>query len=190
MNPRNALAWAVVCAALASAACGGGEEPPPAGTPAAEPPPPGEQPVGSEATPPEAAEEQAQPSQAAGAPPADTAQAEQSERETRLERETFAYEGAGRDPFLSLIRTGAVRPRLQDLRVTTINYNERYPGNSVAVLRDTTVNARYTVRVGDELGRGRIRIAAIRPEEVTVIIEQLGVERQEVLRLRRRQQED
>lgn len=180
---RNAAApWMAAYAMLLVAACGGGEEAPAPGTPANEPPAPASQPAAS----PQAEGGQAQaPQQAAGAQ-----EAQAGSESTSLVRETFAYGGAGRDPFLSLIRTGAVRPRMEDLRLTAINYDSRYPGNSVAVLRDTTVNQRYTVRVGDELGRGRIRIAAIQADAVTVVVEQLGVERQEVLRLRRRQQEE
>jgi hypothetical protein len=75
---------------------------------------------------------------------------------------------------------------MEDLRVTSITYNPRYPSASVAVLRDTTVNKRYTVRVGDEVGR--LRIAEIRQREVLVIIEEFGVEQQRTLRLRRRQE--
>jgi hypothetical protein len=48
------------------------------------------------------------------------------------------------------------------------------------------VGKRYTVRVGDELGR--LRITAIRQDEVLVMIEEFGVERQSSLRLRRRQE--
>ena len=107
-------------------------------------------------------------------------------QETQLVREVFSYRGSGRDPFLSLLRSGDVRPLIEDLRVTTINFNPRYPSASVAVLRDTTVNQRYTVRVGDELGR--LRIAEIREREIVVVLEEFGVERQQILRLRRRQE--
>ncbi len=101
-------------------------------------------------------------------------------------REVFSYRGSGRDPFQSLLRSGDVRPLLEDLRVTTINFNPRYPSASIAVLRDTTVNQRYTVRVGDELGR--LRIAEIREREIVVVLEEFGVERHEILRLRRRRE--
>jgi len=180
MRP-NPWRLAAACAASLAIACGGGEDLPAPGTPAGQPEAPTTQPQAAAAQQPAGAAQAQQPA---------AAQAVQADDQTGLQRETFAYTGAGRDPFLSLIRTGAVRPRIEDLRVTAITFDSRYPGNSVAVLRDTTVNQRYTVRVGDELGRGRIRIAAIQSNEVTVIVEQLGVERQEVLRLRRRQQEE
>lgn len=160
MRPRDALTLMAACAGLGLVACGGGEAAPAAGAPAVEPPPP---------TTEAPAEEQA----ALG--------------ETQLMREVFSYQGSGRDPFLSLLRSGGVRPLFEDLRVTTINFDPRYPGGSVAVLRDTTVNRRYTVRVGDELGR--LRIIEIQPDAIVMMIEEFGVERQMELRLRRRQEE-
>ncbi len=107
--------------------------------------------------------------------------------ETGLMREVFNYRGAGRDPFVSLLRSGDVRPLIEDLRVTAINYDPRYPGGSVAVLRDTTMQKRYTVRVGDELGR--LRVTAIRTDTVLLTIQEFGVERQMSLRLRGRREE-
>lgn len=161
MTVRNGLVWLLVGAGLAGG-CDRGEAPPPpaAGAPAA-------------------AEEAQQAGEAAE-------EAQQRDSGIELVREVFAYRGSGRDPFLSLLRSGEVRPLLEDLRVTTIHFNERYPSASVAVLRDTTVNQRYTVRVGDELGR--MRIAEIRAHEVMLIIEEFGVEREYILRLRRRQE--
>jgi hypothetical protein len=112
---------------------------------------------------------------------------EEMPSQAELSREVFNYRGSGRDPFISLLRSGDVRPLPEDLRVTTINYDARYPGGSVAVLRDTTMQKRYTVRVGDELGR--LRVTAIHTQEVLVTIEEFGVERQMSLRLRGRQEE-
>lgn len=168
MKALSALTRLAVCAGLASVACGGGEEAPAPGTPAAE------QPAATPAGVPAAAQSEATPE-------------ETSAQETELLREVFSYQGSGRDPFLSLLRSGDVRPLFEDLRVTTINFDPRYPGGSVAVLRDTTVNRRYTVRVGDELGR--LRIVEIQPEAILMMIEEFGVERQMELRLRRRQEE-
>ena len=165
MKQNRELVWILACVGLAAGACGR-EEPPP---------------------PPPAA--QAEPAAAAAADTeAELQQVEQpQEPEVELQREVFSYGGSGRDPFISLLRSGDVRPLLEDLRVTAINYNPRYPSSSVAVLRDTTVGQRYTVRVGDELGR--LRVAEIRRTEVLVIIEEFGVERQRTLALRRRQEE-
>lgn len=163
----------MLIAGLAAATCGGEDAPPP-GTPVAEPAAeemPMDTAVGMEA-------EGVVPSEVAE-PPTGVGQ------ETQLVREVFSYRGSGRDPFMSLLRSGEVRPLLEDLRVTTITYNARFPSNSVAVLRDTTVNQRYTVRLGDELGR--IRVVEIRPREVVVVVEEFGAERQVVLRQRRSQ---
>ena len=151
-------------------ACGGGEDLPAPGTPAAEQPAP---------TPGDQEVEAVDPQQVQ----TETA----APQETELVREVFGYQGSGRDPFVSLLRSGDVRPLIEDLRVTAINFDPRYPGASVAVLRDTTVNRRYTVRVGDVLGR--MRVIEIRTDEVMVQVEEFGVERQMSIRLRRRQEE-
>ncbi len=106
--------------------------------------------------------------------------------EMELLREVFSYRGSGRDPFISLLESGAVRPLVQDLRVTAITYDPRYPAASVAVLRDTIVNQAYSVRVGDELGR--LRVVEITPGQVVLVLSEFGSERQVVLRQRRRQE--
>ncbi len=168
MRLNNKLVWFVACVGLMAGACGGDEAPPPPEQPATPPP-----------------EETAVPE--GSAPGAQAAEEAQSEPGTELVREVFSFRGSGRDPFISLLRSGDVRPLLEDLRVTAINFNPRYPSASVAVLRDTTVQQRYTVRVGDEVGR--LRIVAIRESEVMVIIEEFGVERQRVIRMRRRREE-
>ncbi|MFQ5703381.1 MAG: hypothetical protein ACE5HT_05090 [Gemmatimonadales bacterium] len=121
-------------------------------------------------------------------PPIDTATVQA--RKTELSREVFSYRGSGRNPFVSLIQSGEVRPLVEDLRVTSITYDPRYPATSVAVLRDTSAsgnNQAYSVRVGDELGR--MRVAEIQPGQVVVIVSEFGTERQVVLRQRARKQE-
>lgn len=164
--------WHWIAAAAVLAACGG-EEAPPAGMPAAQPAAAGEGPAAT----------------AGGTAPAgQQASTAEADEGTQLLRETFAYRGAGRDPFVSLLKSGDVRPLVDDLRVTTINYNIQYPGNSVAVLRDQSQAKRYTVRVGDRVGR--LRIVQIREKEVVVTYDEFGVERQAVLRLLVRRQED
>ncbi|UCD25045.1 MAG: hypothetical protein JSW51_03745 [Gemmatimonadota bacterium] len=114
---------------------------------------------------------------------ADTTEAQ---GETELLREVFTFQGSGRDPFLSLLESGDVRPLAEDLRITSITYDPRYPAASVAVLRDTVVNQAYAVRVGDELGR--LRVVGISPGEVILVLSEFGSERQVVLRQRRRQE--
>jgi len=172
---RTMLSATLVLAALA---CGGGEAPaPPPGTPAAQPPAPGTTPAGAPA---------AAPTSTAAAPaspevaPQDTLVAR-----TGLVREVFAYRSGGRDPLQSLLASGDVRPLLDDLRLTTVVYDARYPARSVAVLRDVSVNKRYDVRVDDELGR--LRVIEIRPREVLFSLEEFGVIRQVTLALARQE---
>jgi hypothetical protein len=97
-----------------------------------------------------------------------------------LTRETFSYTADGRrDPFVSLISSGDLRPMISDLNLGVIIYDPA--GHSVAVLRDLTTNERYRVRVGDTLGR--MRVAAIHPKSVTFTIEEFGYSRQAMLAL-------
>ena len=97
-----------------------------------------------------------------------------------LEREVFRYERGGRrDPFLSLISSGDLRPMLTDLQLTTVLYDPA--GRSVAVLRDLSTKEQYRVRVGQTLGR--MRVARIDAKSITFTIEEYGYSRQETLRL-------
>ncbi|MBI3082687.1 MAG: hypothetical protein HYY94_07250 [Gemmatimonadetes bacterium] len=156
-----------VALALAGLACGGDEAPAPApGTPAAQRAPPGTTQPGAQP-----------PGQAAP----DSAMQDTLGTRTGLVREVFAYRSAGRDPLQSLLTSADIRPLLEDLRLTTVLYDGRYPARSVAVLRDVSVNKRYDVRVDDELGR--LRVVAIRPREVIFSLEEFGVTRQVTLAL-------
>ncbi len=155
--------------------CGGGGNPAPApGTPAAQPPAP--------------ATVQAPTQAEAGAQPAapDSGAQDTSANRTGLVREVFSYRSGGRDPFRSLLTSGDVRPLLEDLRLTTVVYDPRYPARSVAVLRDVSVNKRYDVRVDDELGH--MRVIEIRPTEVVLTVEEFGAERQVTLALPKKQE--
>lgn len=106
--------------------------------------------------------------------------------QTELMREVFSYRGSGRDPFMSLLQSDDVRPLIEDLRISSIAYDPRYPTASVAILRDTIANQAYSVRVGDELGR--LRVAEILPGEIVLIVTEFGSERQETLRQRQTQE--
>jgi hypothetical protein len=174
MRPRGVVAGVLAWAALA---CGGGPATPPPGTPAVQPPPPEQAPA------PQARATDAV-SAAAAASPQDSAAADSSAR-TGLLREMFAYRGGGRDPFRSLLASGAVRPLFGDLRLMAVVYDPRYPARSVAVLRDVSVNKRYDVRVDDALGR--MRVVEIRPQEVVLSIEEFGVEQQQTLTLKKQE---
>ena len=99
----------------------------------------------------------------------------------RLVREVYSYEGGGRDPFLSLLKSGDIRPLLADLKLVGIYYDSRYPARSVAVLRDITSSKLYRVKSGDIIGR--LRATAIRPREIVFTVQEFGLERQESLQL-------
>src|SRR2546426_6866840 len=98
-----------------------------------------------------------------------------------LVREVFSYEGGGRDPFLSLLRSGDIRPLLSDLRLVGIYYDGRYPARSVAVLRDVTNSKVYRVKPGNIIGR--LKATTIRPREIVFTVQEFGFERQERLQL-------
>ena len=105
---------------------------------------------------------------------------------TSLVREVFAYEGGGRDPFMSLLKSGDVRPLISDLRLTTIVYDARFAARSVAVLRDITNRRLYRVKVGDILGR--LKVTQIRPREIVFTVQEFGFERQETLSLAKQEE--
>jgi hypothetical protein len=94
-------------------------------------------------------------------------------------RETYNYQGIGRrDPFVSLMNNGELRPVFQDLKLVAVAFDP-LGRNSVAVLRDVTSKEQYRVKVGQEIGR--MRVAAIRQKSVTFGIEEFGYSRQETL---------
>jgi hypothetical protein len=103
-----------------------------------------------------------------------------------LLREVFAYEGGGRDPFMSLLKSGDVRPLLSDLKLTTIVYDGRFAARSVAVLRDVTNRRIYRVKTGDIIGR--LKVTQIRPREIVFTVQEFGFERQETLSLARQEE--
>ena len=120
---------------------------------------------------------------AAPAPPAPAPQTSSvSQRggksEIALMRETFTYQAdSRRDPFLSLMKTGDLRPMISDLRLVAVIYDPA--GRSVAILRDLQTKEQYRVKVGQTLGR--MRVNAIRPSQVIFTIEEIGMTRQEAL---------
>jgi hypothetical protein len=99
--------------------------------------------------------------------------------EVSLNREVFSYDAGGRrDPFVSLLRNGDLRPMLNDLRLVTVLYDPT-GRNSVAVMNDVTTKDQYRVKVGQTLGR--MRVAGIEPREIVFTIEEIGFSRQEAL---------
>jgi len=110
---------------------------------------------------------------AAAAPPG-------SKSDISLVRETFNYTADGRrDPFMSLMKTGELRPAVSDLKLVTVIYDPA--GRSVAILRDLTTKEQYRIKVGQTLGR--MRVASIQPKSVTFTVIAIGTTFQEVLAL-------
>ena len=126
-------------------------------------------------------------SAAAPAPNADKSAAPapvgpKSERKSdiSLVRESFNYAADGRrDPFMSLMKTGELRPAVSDLKLVTVIYDPA--GRSVAILRDLTTKEQYRIKVGQTLGR--MRVASIQPKSVTFTVIAIGTTFQEVLAL-------
>jgi hypothetical protein len=95
-------------------------------------------------------------------------------------RETFTYESDGRrDPFLSLMATGELRPMISDLTLVGIIYDES-GRNSVAILVDASAGGQtYRRKVGDVLGR--MKITKISENAITLNVDEFGFSRQETL---------
>jgi hypothetical protein len=114
-----------------------------------------------------------------GAAPAPAAHSE-GKSDISLVRETFNYTADGRrDPFMSLMKTGELRPAVSDLKLVTVIYDPA--GRSVAILRDLTTKEQYRIKVGQTLGR--MRVASIQPKSVTFTVIAIGTTFQEVLAL-------
>jgi hypothetical protein len=109
----------------------------------------------------------------------------QKAKEMEMTRETFAYSGAARDPFNSLLNLAKNGPELADLQLVGIYQNLRTPAASVAVFREKDGGKRHKLRAGDQLGRSRL--VQIREREVVFTIEDFGFERQETLSLRKQE---
>lgn len=95
-------------------------------------------------------------------------------------REAFSYSSEGRrDPFVSLMANGDLRPLISDLTLVGIIYDES-GRNSVAIMVDASAGGQtYRKKVGDSLGR--IKVTRITDKEVTVNVDEFGFSRQETL---------
>jgi hypothetical protein len=141
---------------------------------------------------PVAVEQPAAPATAAPAAPVaqavpDSAPADSAQKATEMDlsRETFAYSGAARDPFNSLLNMAKTGPELADLQLVGVYQNLRAPSASVAVFREKDGGKRHKLRAGDQVGRSRL--VQIREREVVFIVEDFGFERQETLSLRKQE---
>jgi len=96
-----------------------------------------------------------------------------------LRREVFAYEQSGRrDPFVSLMTVGELRPMISDLAISGILIDPT-GRNSIAVLRDVSSKEQYRIKVGQQIGR--MRVARITQKTVVFTIEEFGFSRQQEL---------
>jgi hypothetical protein len=94
-------------------------------------------------------------------------------------RESFTYsEGGRRDPFLSLMLSGELRPVFTDLTLTGVVHDSD-PRKSIAMLIDVSTGESYRVRVGQPLGR--MRVQRIGLENITFSIDEFGLSRTETL---------
>jgi hypothetical protein len=115
-----------------------------------------------------------------GAAPTPAPSHSEAKSDISLVRETFNYTADGRrDPFMSLMKTGELRPAVSDLKLVTVIYDPA--GRSVAILRDLTTKEQYRIKVGQTLGR--MRVASIQPKSVTFTVIAIGTTFQEVLAL-------
>lgn len=96
-------------------------------------------------------------------------------------REAFTYSADGRrDPFVSLMLSGELRPLITDLVLTGVIFDESPGGRrSIALLTDQSTGEKYGVRIGQTLGR--MRVARIARESITFDIDEFGLSRSETL---------
>ena len=97
-------------------------------------------------------------------------------------REEFTYASEDRrDPFLSLLATGELKPLLADLALIGVLYDNGSPNRSVAVLEDVSTKETYRVKVSDIVGR--MKVVKIGVQDITFSIDEFGFSRQETLPL-------
>jgi hypothetical protein len=166
-----------LCLLLGAAACGGGGDAPAAAAdPAADLEADGAVNV-------QAVRDSVRRARAAAPAPLDTA----GLGSEGVRRETFAYGGGGRDPFVSLLDAEQIGPEFGDLQLLGIYFDGARPARSVAVLRDRVSGKRYSLKSGDRAGR--LSVVSVRQRDVLFSIEDFGFERQETLSLPKREVE-
>jgi hypothetical protein len=110
-----------------------------------------------------------------------SAQRQRTPVEASFRRETFAYDRGGRrDPFVSLMTSGEIRPLINDIRLVGVVAGVG-GHNSVAMLRDLVTDEQYRVKVGQTLGR--MRVSRIEPKKIVFMLEEFGFSRQAELSL-------
>ena len=97
-----------------------------------------------------------------------------------LQREVFTYTSGGRrDPMVSLMKSGDIRPLITELKVIAIKYDETGSNHSAVLVNVVDKKTQYRVRVGQTLGR--MKVAAITRNEVVFTIQEFGMDRTERL---------
>ena len=100
----------------------------------------------------------------------------------QYDRELFQYSRDGRaDPFRSLLQDPQLGLRLEDLALVGV-LHDRDPARSVAILAQKGSTRRLRVKIGERIGT--VRILAIAPQSVDVLVEEFGVTRREQLALK------
>ncbi|CAN5363854.1 hypothetical protein BH23GEM4_BH23GEM4_19660 [soil metagenome] len=108
--------------------------------------------------------------------------AESADSRIIYRREVFQYPRGGRpDPFRSLLGTGALGVRVEDVTLRGVVHDPD-PRQSVAILVVAGSDRPIRARVGDRVGG--MRILAIHPRRVDLLVEEFGVSRRESLHLR------
>jgi hypothetical protein len=98
-------------------------------------------------------------------------------------REVFRYSGGSRaDPFRSLLGSSDVGVRVEDLSLRGVVYHPD-PSRSVAVLARVGTERPLRAHVGDRIGG--IRVLAIRPRSVDLMVEEFGIARRATLEITR-----
>ena len=100
-----------------------------------------------------------------------------------LEREVFSYSSGGRrDPMLSLVMSGDIRPLLAELELVAIIYDEG-GSNHFALLRNIggskDKGKQSRVKTGQMVGRARV--TQITRKEVVFTLDEFGFSRQQRL---------
>ena len=98
-------------------------------------------------------------------------------------REVFRYYPSGRpDPFRPLVGDADLGVRLEHLALRGV-VSHTDPSRSVAVLAREGQQRLVRVRIGQSIGG--IRVLAIRPNSIDVLVEELGVARRATLQITR-----
>ena len=117
------------------------------------------------------------------APPASGVRSAPSDSTIVYRREVFRYFPSGRaDPFRPLVGDAELGIRLEELALRGVVYHSD-PSRSVAVLAREGQPRLLRARIGQSIGG--IRVLAIRPNSIDVLVEELGVARRATLQILR-----